>query len=213
MDRPLLTVGSHDPVGRALELMREHGVSQVPVVSGEDGRAFMGTVSERGLLMASADHPGILGEPVTEVIEPPLPELAAESPVSEAIHMLLGERKPVIVVEDGRALGILASVDLIEAPEPVSAARMDTRVVHAGLEPDPTYGSVIPPIHQTSTFVQPAPGEFVERLRLRALGEPDPDGARARPGRARGRPGERVLERDGRDPRAADRGARRPATT
>ncbi|MDX6581791.1 MAG: cystathionine beta-synthase [Solirubrobacterales bacterium] len=114
-ERPLLTVGSHDPVGRALELMREHGVSQVPVVSGEDGRAFMGTVSERGLLMASAEQPGILGEPVTEVIEPPLPELAAESPVSEAIHMLLGERKPVIVVDDGRALGILVSVDLIEA--------------------------------------------------------------------------------------------------
>jgi len=40
--------------------------------------------------------------------------------------------------------------------------RIDTRVVHAGLAPDPTYGSVIPPIHQTSTFVQPAPGEFVE---------------------------------------------------
>jgi cystathionine gamma-synthase len=41
-------------------------------------------------------------------------------------------------------------------------ARFETRAVHAGLEPDPTYGSVIPPIHQTSTFVQPAPGEFVE---------------------------------------------------
>ncbi len=39
---------------------------------------------------------------------------------------------------------------------------IDTRVVHAGLEPDPTYGSVIPPIHQTSTFVQPAPGQFVD---------------------------------------------------
>ncbi len=39
--------------------------------------------------------------------------------------------------------------------------RIDTRVVHAGLEPDPTYGSVIPAIHQSSTFVQPAPGEFV----------------------------------------------------
>jgi cystathionine gamma-synthase len=39
---------------------------------------------------------------------------------------------------------------------------IDTRVVHAGLDPDPTYGSVIPPIHQSSTFVQPAPGEFVE---------------------------------------------------
>ncbi len=118
IDRPMLTVGSQDQVGRALELMREHGVSQVPVVTGDDGRAFMGTVSERGLLMASAEHPGILGEPVTEVLEPPLPELAAESPVSEAIHMLLDERKPVIVVDDGHALGILASVDLIEALNP-----------------------------------------------------------------------------------------------
>ena len=115
VDRPMLTVGSHDQVGQALELMREHGVSQVPVVSGEDGRAFMGTVSERGLLMASADQPGILGEPVTEVIEPPLPELDARSPANEAIHMILDERKPVIIVENGRALGILASVDLIEA--------------------------------------------------------------------------------------------------
>ena len=37
-----------------------------------------------------------------------------------------------------------------------------TRVVHAGLDPDPTYGSVIPAIHQTSTFAQRAVGEFVE---------------------------------------------------
>src|SRR5215218_7896470 len=37
-----------------------------------------------------------------------------------------------------------------------------TRTVHAGLEPDPTYRSVIPAIHQTSTFAQPAVGDFVE---------------------------------------------------
>jgi cystathionine gamma-synthase len=48
-----------------------------------------------------------------------------------------------------------------ERPAP-SRKALATRVVHAGLEPDPTYGSVIPPIHQTSTYVQPAPGEFVE---------------------------------------------------
>ena len=40
--------------------------------------------------------------------------------------------------------------------------RFATRAVHAGLEPDPSYGSVVPPIYQTSTYVQPAPGEFVE---------------------------------------------------
>jgi cystathionine gamma-synthase len=40
--------------------------------------------------------------------------------------------------------------------------RIETRVVHAGLEPDPAYGSIVPPIHQTSTYVQTAPGETVE---------------------------------------------------
>ena len=34
--------------------------------------------------------------------------------------------------------------------------------MHAGLSPDPTFGSVIPAIHQTSTFAQPRPGEFVD---------------------------------------------------
>lgn len=40
--------------------------------------------------------------------------------------------------------------------------RLATRIVHAGLEPDPTYRSVIPAIHQTSTYAQRRVGEFVE---------------------------------------------------
>jgi cystathionine beta-lyase/cystathionine gamma-synthase len=34
-----------------------------------------------------------------------------------------------------------------------------TKVVHAGMEPDPSTGAIIPPIYQTSTFVQAAPGD------------------------------------------------------
>ena len=34
-----------------------------------------------------------------------------------------------------------------------------TRVIHAGMEPDPSTGAIIPPIYQTSTFVQSAPGD------------------------------------------------------
>ena len=40
--------------------------------------------------------------------------------------------------------------------------RFATRAVHAGLEPDPSYGGVVPAIHQASTYVQKAPGDFVE---------------------------------------------------
>ena len=40
--------------------------------------------------------------------------------------------------------------------------RFQTRAVHAGLEPDPTYGSIIPAIHQTSTFAQRGVGDSYE---------------------------------------------------
>jgi cystathionine gamma-synthase len=44
----------------------------------------------------------------------------------------------------------------------VSDRRFATRAVHAGLEPDPAFGGVVPAIHQASTYVQRAPGDFVE---------------------------------------------------
>jgi cystathionine beta-synthase len=110
----LLTVSSHDEVGRALELMQEHGVSQVPVVSAEDETAFIGVVSERGLLWASAEHPGILKQEVTEVLEPPLPELAPEDPAEDAIRLLEAGRPAVVVMRAGKPLGILTPLDLIE---------------------------------------------------------------------------------------------------
>jgi cystathionine gamma-synthase len=50
------------------------------------------------------------------------------------------------------------------APSRKAGTRFATRAVHAGLDPDPSFGSVIPPIHQTSTYVQSAPGEFVEEF-------------------------------------------------
>jgi cystathionine beta-lyase/cystathionine gamma-synthase len=34
-----------------------------------------------------------------------------------------------------------------------------TKVIHAGMEPDPSTGAIMPPIYQTSTFVQAAPGD------------------------------------------------------
>ena len=43
----------------------------------------------------------------------------------------------------------------------MSTDRFGTRAVHAGLDPDPSYGGVVPAIHQASTYVQKAPGDFV----------------------------------------------------
>ncbi|MEQ8324058.1 MAG: cystathionine gamma-synthase [Vicingaceae bacterium] len=37
--------------------------------------------------------------------------------------------------------------------------RFETKVLHAGLEPDPSTGAIMTPIFQTSTYVQAAPGD------------------------------------------------------
>lgn len=36
--------------------------------------------------------------------------------------------------------------------------KLATKVIHAGMEPDPSTGAIMPPIYQTSTYVQEAPG-------------------------------------------------------
>ena len=37
--------------------------------------------------------------------------------------------------------------------------KLETKIIHAGMEPDPSTGSVMIPIYQTSTYVQEAPGK------------------------------------------------------
>lgn len=37
--------------------------------------------------------------------------------------------------------------------------KFGTKVIHAGIEPDPTTGAIMTPIYQTSTYVQAAPGD------------------------------------------------------
>lgn len=41
----------------------------------------------------------------------------------------------------------------------MSGRRFETRAIHAGQDPDPTTGAVVPPIHQATTFAQSAPAE------------------------------------------------------
>lgn len=39
------------------------------------------------------------------------------------------------------------------------AYRLGTRAIHAGQQPDPSTGAIMPPIYATSTYVQSSPGE------------------------------------------------------
>lgn len=42
----------------------------------------------------------------------------------------------------------------------MSDHKLETRAIHAGQPPEPTTGAVMTPVYQTSTYAQPAPGEW-----------------------------------------------------
>ncbi len=48
--------------------------------------------------------------------------------------------------------GSPGQVGWAERPPLVAGAKLATQCVHAGVQPDPAYGAVMPPIYQTSTF-------------------------------------------------------------
>jgi len=99
-------------------------------------------------------------------MEPPFTAVSTADPVREAVELLAGDQQALLVVHRGRPAGSSRAPicwkhwvrERLRAPP----RRIGTRAVHAGLTPDPAYGSVIPAIHQTSTYVQRRPGESVQ---------------------------------------------------
>ncbi len=112
---PLLTVETHAKVRDAIALMHDHRVSQLPVVSAHDPQTVAGAVSERGLLRHASDDPALLDAEIVEVMEPPFHAVPAEDGVREAVELLSGETEALLVTSDGRTIGIVTRVDLVES--------------------------------------------------------------------------------------------------
>lgn len=53
---------------------------------------------------------------------------------------------------------MLNGINGIFAPSNQAIMKLSTKLIHAGVEPDPTTGAIMTPIYQTSTYVQSAPG-------------------------------------------------------
>jgi cystathionine beta-synthase len=112
---PFVTVQTHQKVRDAIALLHEHRVSQLPVVSATDDDSVVGSVGERGLLKRAMDTSQLMSSDIVDVMEPPFPAVSTTDPVREAVELLSGEGQALIVVEDGRPVGIVTRADLLES--------------------------------------------------------------------------------------------------
>ena len=105
----------NETIAEAVSILREYGVSQMPVVRAEPpvmAAEVVGSVSERGLLGALFGRHARPADAVESVMEPPLPVLGATEPVTDAVEILV-DQDALLVLDDGRPVGVLTRQDLL----------------------------------------------------------------------------------------------------
>ena len=104
-----------ETVRDAVEILHEYGVSQMPVVSAEPpvmAGEVVGSVSEKDLLDALFAGTAQLSDAVRSHMAPPFTLVGAGEKVSAA-RAALHDRDAVMVIEDGKPVGVLTRADLL----------------------------------------------------------------------------------------------------
>ncbi|WP_242885730.1 cystathionine beta-synthase [Actinomadura litoris] len=107
-----------ETVGEAVRVLREFGVSQMPVVSPGAGHPdvmageVVGAVEERVLLHALFDDQAGPEEPLEKHMSPPLPVVGSGETVAQLMTTLEG-RDAAVVLVDGKPAGIVTRQDLL----------------------------------------------------------------------------------------------------
>jgi cystathionine beta-synthase len=112
----LVHVHPDESVRAAIALLKEFGVSQMPVVRAEPPLSLaevVGAVSDRRLLERAFADPGSIDQPVSEVMDPPLPTMGTGEPVAVAVERL-GNSPAVVVLDGGHPTGIVTRSDVLE---------------------------------------------------------------------------------------------------
>jgi cystathionine beta-synthase len=111
----LVHVHPNEPVRDAVDLLREYGVSQMPVVKAEPPLVtaeVVGSVVERDLLDALFTGRAQLRDPIAQHMSPPLPMIGGGQPVADAVALLTDAGAAVVLIE-GKPGGVIARQDLL----------------------------------------------------------------------------------------------------
>jgi cystathionine beta-synthase len=107
-----------ETVGQAIEVLREYGVSQMPVVKPGAGHPdvmaaeVIGSVVERDLLDALFKGRATLGDPLESHLCPPLPQVGSGERVGGLMAVLEGADAAVVLVE-GKPTNVVSRQDLL----------------------------------------------------------------------------------------------------
>jgi cystathionine beta-synthase len=105
----------NETVREAIDILREYGVSQMPVVRAEPPvmtAEIVGAVHDRDLLDALFNGRAELADPLAQHMGPPLPMVGAGEPVHAAM-VALEKADAAVVVADGQPTGVITRQDVL----------------------------------------------------------------------------------------------------
>jgi len=106
----LVSVGPGGTVRQALNLMSTWGISEVPVIDGDD---CVGSLAEHGLLARTVEDARLLEQPVSAIMGPPFPVVDPHLPLERLTALLTKESPAVLVRRDGRLAVIVTRSDVL----------------------------------------------------------------------------------------------------
>lgn len=106
----VVTTTAQASVGDVIELLKRHGISQVPVLEG--GRLW-GMVHEVDLLRHLVSGSGTLSSPVADLVESDYATVTPATKV-ELLKGVLNDAKLAIVTDREQVIGVISKIDLID---------------------------------------------------------------------------------------------------
>jgi cystathionine beta-synthase len=118
----VVAVSCDDTVEHAIELLRKHDISQLPVVRNGGGRqderleiqAVVGSVQERTLLDKLYQNPDVLSAKVSTIMEAPFSLVDANEEIERVFPLLTSGSPAVLVQRDGYVIGVVTRADLLD---------------------------------------------------------------------------------------------------
>lgn len=107
---PLVSVAPAASVRQALNLMSTYGISQVPVIAGDDS---VGSVTEGPVIARALGDAKLLERSVGEVMQPPFPVVDAGLPFERLNTLLSHDTQAALVRKDGRLIGLVTRYDVL----------------------------------------------------------------------------------------------------
>jgi len=110
--RKLVAIDPLTTVRKALDLIKEHDISQLPVL---DRGKPVGSVVDNELMSAVMARPALVDSPVSSIMGPSLPSVNIDAQIEDVIRLMTTKKNSAVLVEEEQKVGgILTRYDVIE---------------------------------------------------------------------------------------------------